>query len=74
MRLWISKPIYELLPYFYMTGGALALGASVYLDDWYWPTVCLVSGFMLIIGGLVIWLKRRDYRQDRNPPDLEELE
>jgi hypothetical protein len=72
MHLWLSKPIYELLPYFYMGGGLLVLGASMYLNYWYWPTVCLFAGFMLLIGGLVIWLKRRDFRQDRPPPDLEE--
>ena len=74
MRLWLSKPIYELLPYFYMAGGLMALGASMYLNYWYWPTICLIAGFALLIGGLAIWLKRRDFRQNRPPPDIEELE
>jgi hypothetical protein len=74
MRLWLSKPLYELLPYFYMVGGAFSLAASLYLNYWYWPAVCLVAGFVLIIGGLLIWLRRRDFRQNRGPPNLEEIE
>ena len=74
MRLWLSKPIYELLPYFYMAGGLLALGASMYLDYWYWPTICLAAGLILLVGGLMVWLKRRDYRHNRRPPGTDGLE
>jgi predicted MFS family arabinose efflux permease len=69
MRMWLSKPIYELLPYFYMGTGLAALAASMYLNYWYWPTICLLAGVGLLTGGLVIWLKRRDFRQERRMPD-----
>ena len=64
--MWVSKPIYESLPYFYLLVGALALAASMYLNHWYWPSICFALGLMCLIGGLVVLLKRRDHRaQDR---------
>lgn len=70
MQLWLSKPVYELLPYFYVAGGLASLAASVYLNYWYWPTLCLVIGIVLITAGLVLWLRRRDFRRTgRRPPD-----
>ena len=60
--MWVSKPIYESLPYFYLLAGAIALAASMYLNYWYWPTICFVVGLGCLIGGLVVLLKRRDHR------------
>jgi hypothetical protein len=74
MQLWLSKPVYELLPYFYMAGGLLALAASIYLNYWYWPTICLVAGLILLVGGLMVWLKRRDYRHNPRQPDSRRID
>jgi len=63
---WVSKPIYESLPYFYVSSGVISLLASMYLNHWHWPTICFVTGIATLVGGLVVFLKRRDYRQ----PDL----
>ena len=60
--MWVSKPIYEGLPYFYLLVGALTLGASMYVNHWYWPTICFVVGLGSLVAGLVVLLKRRDYR------------
>ncbi len=60
--MWISKPIYESLPYFYLLVGALTLGASMYVNYWHWPTICFVVGLFCLVAGLVVLLKRRDYR------------
>jgi len=60
--MWVSKPIYESLPYFYLLAGLLSLAASMYLNHWYWPTICLVVGLACLVGGLVVLLKRRDHR------------
>lgn len=68
MRLWLSKPLYELLPYFYMLAGLACFVASMYLDYWYWPTVCLLAGIACLIFGLVILLRRRDFRNGGKPP------
>lgn len=60
--MWVSRPIYESLPYLYMFAGALSLGASMYLNHGYWPTVCFITGVACLVAGLVVFLKRRDYR------------
>jgi len=60
--MWISRPIYEILPYFYLTAGALCLGASMYVNHWHWPTICFAVGLVCLVAGLVVFLKRRDYR------------
>lgn len=61
--MWVSKPIYESLPYFYVCAGALSLLASLYLNHWYWPTICFVVGVAALVGGLILFLRRRDSRQ-----------
>ena len=61
-NMWVSKPIYEGLPYFYLFVGAVSLGASMYVNHWYWPTICFVLGMCCLVGGLVVLLKRRDAR------------
>ena len=60
--MWVSKPIYESLPYFYLLAGAISLGLSMYLNYWYLPTICFVVGLVCLVGGLVVLLKRRDSR------------
>ncbi len=74
MRFWLSKPLYEAVPYLYLIAGLAALIASLYLDYWIWPTIGLVVGFACIIGGLVIWLRRRDFRRDLKSPDAEDFD
>lgn len=61
--MWVSKPIYESLPFFYLIVGAFILAASMYLNHWYWPTICFSVGLACLVGGLVVLLKRRDYRR-----------
>lgn len=60
--MWVSKPIYECLPYFYLATGVISLLASMYLNHWHWPSICFVVGVSTLVGGLVLFLKRRDYR------------
>lgn len=60
--MWVSKPIYESLPYFYLLVGAVSLGASMYLSHWHWPAICFTVGLLCLVAGLVVLLKRRDYR------------
>ena len=60
--MWLSKPIYESLPYFYLLVGALSLAASMYLNHWHWPSICFAMGVLGLVAGLAVWLKRRDHR------------
>jgi protein-S-isoprenylcysteine O-methyltransferase Ste14 len=62
--MWLSKPIYEALPYFYLLVGAVTLSASMYLNHWYWPSICFTIGLLSLVAGLVVLLKRRDYRSE----------
>ena len=62
--MWIAKPIYEALPYFYLVVGAITLLASMYVTHWYWPTICFSTGLFCLVGGIVVLLKRRDSRSD----------
>ncbi len=70
--MWVSKPIYESLPYFYLIVGAVILAASMYLNHWYWPTICFTVGLVCLVGGLVVLLKRRDYRNHNRPANREQ--
>lgn len=62
--MWVSRPIYECLPYFYIFAGAVTLAASMYLNHWHWPTICFLVGLASLVGGLVVLLKRRDFRSN----------
>tara|TARA_R110002049_G_scaffold210401_2_gene381237 strand:+ start:4158 stop:4370 length:213 start_codon:yes stop_codon:yes gene_type:complete len=62
--MWVSKPIYESLPYFYLLVGVLTLASSMYVNHWYWPTICFVLGLFCLVAGLVVLLKRRDSRMN----------
>ena len=66
--MWVAKPIYESLPYFYLIVGAISFGASMVTSHWYWPEICFVVGVLCLVGGLAVLLKRRDSRvSDKRP-------
>lgn len=70
--MWLAKPVYEFLPYYYMALGVAAGLAGVYIDSWYWSEILGFAGATSLIGGLVLWLKRRDYRRSRSRLDVED--
>jgi hypothetical protein len=63
MALWISKPLYESLPYFYLVVGGISLAAAMYVEHGYWPAICFTMGLLCLVGGLVLLLRRRDARR-----------
>ena len=67
MRIWLSKPLYETLPYFYLLAGTGCLLASLYLNYWYWPSIFLVKGVVCLLVGLIVFLRRRNFRMEREP-------
>ena len=69
--MWLSKPLYESLPFYYIAVGIVALFAALYVNYWYWPIICTIFGLVSLVGGLAIWLKRRDYRASRSRFDFE---
>lgn len=60
--MWLSKPLYEALPYYYVVLGLLALGARLYVDYWYWPLICTIVGVGGLAAGAFVWLRRRRHR------------
>ena len=60
--MWIARPIYELLPYVYMLVGAVMLGVAWFLEMETLPGVLMVVGSLSMIAGIVLWLRRKDYR------------
>ena len=70
-----SHPVYEGLPWFYITGGIAALIASYLLASrGGWSLLTGLLGLVSLVGGIVVLLRRRDYRQLRsqyaNPDSL----
>jgi hypothetical protein len=64
--MWLSRPLYEALPFYYVALGLIALVARLYVTYWYWPLICTVVGIGSLVAGLVVWLKRRDHRARSN--------
>ncbi len=58
----LSRPFYESLPYVYMGLGAGALAVSFYWHSGGWSDVLLGFGVLALVGGLVVALRRRDFR------------
>ena len=70
-----SRPVYEGLPWFYITCGIAALVGSYLLAARGGLSLLVgVLGFLTIVGGFVLLLRRRDYRLMRseyaNPDSL----
>jgi hypothetical protein len=60
--MWLARPIYELLPYLYMLVGLVLLGAAWLVKMDTLPSVFMVVGALSLLAGIVLWLRRRDYR------------
>lgn len=61
----LSRPIYEGLPWLYVLCGAAALSASYFAHSALASGVLGVPGFIALLGGIVLLLRRRDYRRMR---------
>jgi hypothetical protein len=62
----LSRPLYEGLPWIYVACGVAALIGS-YLSSYRVLSLVIgLAGFLGILGGVVILLRRRDYRELRS--------
>lgn len=70
----LSRPMYEGLPWLYIGGGLAALGLSYAIGDSHAVGMLAgLAGLAAVLGGVVVLLRRRDYRQLRSQygqPDL----
>jgi hypothetical protein len=60
--MWMPRPIYELLPYVYMGLGAVLIGTAWFLQVDTWPGIMLGVGSLSLLVGIVLFLRRKDYR------------
>ena len=60
--MWLSRPLYEFLPYLYMLLGIVLLGCAWSLQVATLPGLMMFVGAVSLLGGIVLWLRRRDYR------------
>jgi hypothetical protein len=59
----LPEPVYESLPYLYAVSGALILGGSIYSGIGNAATHFFLIGILSILGGVVVYLRRRTARQ-----------
>jgi hypothetical protein len=70
-----SRPVYEGLPWFYIIFGLAVLGLSYFTSGRPFLSHSLgLAGLLSVLGGIVVLLRRRDYRALRsqygNPDSL----
>jgi len=62
----LSRPLYEGLPWIYVTGGAAALFGSYMSPSGALSIAIGILGFLGVLAGIVVLLRRRDYREMRS--------
>jgi hypothetical protein len=62
-----SRPVYEGLPWFYIICGlAVLLGSYLLAAHGVLSLLIGILGILLLLGGVVVLLRRRDYRELRS--------
>lgn len=71
--MWIPRPMYEAIPYAYIVAGVLLVAAACFMErgprGW-----LLAAGAAGLVAGLVIWLRRRDYRTNQAEYDAHSID
>jgi hypothetical protein len=62
----LSRPVYEGLPWFYLVCGIAACVGSYFLPSGVLSLLVGLAGLTGLLGGVVILLRRRDYRELRS--------
>jgi hypothetical protein len=62
----LSRPLYEGLPWIYVAGGAVALAGSYFCPFRALSIATSLLGLLAVLGGVVVLLRRRDYRAMRS--------
>lgn len=60
--MFLPKPLYEALPWLYGLGGVLSLAGSYRLTNAVASGLLALVGVLAVLAGLVLVLRRRDFR------------
>ncbi|HEX7374414.1 MAG TPA: hypothetical protein VF277_05530 [Steroidobacteraceae bacterium] len=71
--MWIPRPAYEAMPYVCVAAGA-GLIVLAFRVDWGPHGLLFGVGGGLVTLGLVLWMKRRDYRSTQSAYDPRSLD
>lgn len=71
--MWLPRPLYESMPYVFIGAGAAALVAAFVVEHAPHGLLMLAGGLGLTIG-LVLWMRRRDYRDSQSEYDTHSLD
>jgi hypothetical protein len=72
--MWIPRRLYEVLPYAYMAAGVAAF-AGAFMGDRGPHGLLMLLGGLGLTAGLVLWMRRREYRRNQaeyDPSSLDE--
>ena len=72
--MYLPRRLYELLPYAYLAAGLLACTVSYLSTGSVWSDLAFGCGAVAIIGGFVLILRRRSYRDDEARYDRHSLD
>lgn len=70
----LAKPVYESMPFAYAATGVVLMLLSYFDGRGFWSNFVAFVGLLAVVGGAVIFLKRRDYRLNRTHYDLRSLD
>jgi hypothetical protein len=71
--MWLPRPLYEAIPYVYSGVGAALIAAALLIADG--PRgLLLAGGVVALTAGLMLWMRRRDYRSSHREYDSRSLD
>ena len=66
-RIWLPKILYDLVPWFYLASGIVALLGALYINDWFWivPQYFIFAAACVHAGYYIHRLRKRRAKSRR---------
>jgi hypothetical protein len=71
--MWIPRPLYEVIPHVSVVAGVACFAAAYFTDSGPRGSAFALGGLFVTVG-LVLWMKRRDYRSTQSDYDPRALD